>query len=98
MRQKGRPKSLSLSPFFGETLTPQTIEIQPFRFGWQVRGTTAGPTPPFFTGSSAFEHAIAYAQERTRAGVGEIRILARTGEVIMRMPFGTQKRYVSMGS
>jgi hypothetical protein len=75
-------------------MTPQIIEIQPFRFGWQVRGVTATPTPPFFTGSSAFEHAIAYAQERTRRGVGEIRILTRTGEVIMKMPFGTQQRYV----
>ena len=75
-------------------MTPQIIEIQPFRFGWQVRGATAAPTPPFFTGSSAFEHAIAYAQERARRGVGEIRILARTGEVIMKMPFGTQQRYV----
>jgi hypothetical protein len=79
-------------------MTPEIIEIRPFRIGWQVRGAAAGPTPSFFTGSSAFEHAIAYAQERTRSGVGEIRILARTGEVIMKMPFGTRQRYVSIGS
>jgi len=78
-------------------MTLQIIEIQPFRFGWQVRGATAVSTPPFFTGSSAFEHAIAYAQEKTKPGRGEIRVLTRTGEVIMRMPFGRRKRYVSMG-
>jgi len=76
-------------------MTPQIIEIQPFRLGWQVRGATAGPTPPFFTGSSAFEHAIAYAREKKRPGVREIRVLTRTGEVIMRMPFGTRQRHVS---
>jgi len=76
-------------------MTPQIIEIQPFRLGWQVRGATGAPTPPFFTGSSAFEHAIAYARERKRHGVSEIRVLTRTGEVIMRMPFGARQRHVS---
>jgi len=65
----------------------QIIEIQPFRFGWQVRGATATSTPPFFTGSSAFEHAMAYAREETKSGIGEICVLTRTGEVIMRMHF-----------
>ena len=75
-------------------MTLQIIEIQPFRFGCQVRGATAS-TPPFFTGSSAFEHAITYAREKMKRGGGEIRVLTRTGEVVMKMHFGTRQRHTS---
>ena len=73
-------------------MTLQIIEIQRLSSGWQVRGPAAAATPPFFTGPSAFEHAIAYARESTRARTGEIRVLARSGEVITAMPLGGTRR------
>jgi hypothetical protein len=71
-------------------LTPQLIEIQRFRSGWQFRGAEAGHTP-FFTGLSAVEHAIDYAWESIKDRFGEIRLLARNGEVIMAVPFGEKR-------
>ena len=67
-------------------MTGQIIEIQPFHSGWQVRGVEV--SLPFFTGPSAIEHAIDYALEGTRHHTGEIRLLARTGEIIAATPFG----------
>ena len=69
-------------------MTSRIIEIQPVHSGWQVRGAEATSTPPYFTGPSAIEHAIEYAWERSRQRSGEIRLLARNGEVITAMPFG----------
>jgi hypothetical protein len=69
----------------------QIIEIQPFHSGWQVRGVEATATVPFFTGSSAIEHAIDYAREGTRHCTGEIRLLARNGEFVTAMPFGESR-------
>ena len=66
------------------------IEIQPFCSGWQVRGVEAELSFPFFTGPSAIVHAIDYAWECTRHRAGEIRLLARNGEIISAMPFGEQ--------
>ena len=66
----------------------QIIEIQPFCSGWQVRGVEAESSLPFFTGPSAIEHAIDYAWERTRHRAGEIRLLARNGEIISALSFG----------
>ena len=68
-------------------MSAQIIEIQPFHSGWQVRGVEAAPSLPFFTGPSAIEHAIDYAWERTSYGPGEIRLLARNGEVITALAF-----------
>ena len=73
-------------------MTPRIIEIQPFRSGWQVRGAGAATTPPFFTGPSAIEHAIDYAWERAQNRIGEIRLLARNGEIIMALPFGDKQQ------
>ena len=61
-------------------MTAQIIEIQPFHSGWQVRGVAANLS--FFTGPSAIEHAIDYAWKYTRHRPGEIRLLARNGEII----------------
>ena len=69
-------------------MTAQVIEIQPFHSGWQVRGVEAAANLPFFTGPSAIEPAIDYAWEGTRHRAGEIRLLARGGEIITAMPFG----------
>jgi hypothetical protein len=73
-------------------MTPQIIEIQPLSSGWQVREAPASRNPPFFTGLFAFEHAIAFAWEKAAFRVGEIRVLARTGEVITTMPFGKTRQ------
>lgn len=69
-------------------MTAQIIEIQPLRSGWQVRGIDSTLTPPFFTGPSAFECALADAWENTGAHSGEIRVLARHGKVLLSIPFG----------
>jgi len=68
-------------------MVAQIIEIQPFCSGWQVRGVEAESSLPFFTGPSAIEHAIDYAWECTRHCAGEIRLLARNGEIISAMSF-----------
>lgn len=73
-------------------MTPDIIEIQPFRSGWHVRGAEAEPALPFFAGPAAVEHAIEYAWEHTKHRTGEIRLLARNGEVIMAMPFGKKRQ------
>ena len=72
-------------------MTPHIIEIQPFRSGWHVRGAEAESTP-FFAGPAAVEHAIEYAWANTHRHTGEIRLLARNGEVIMAMPFGKKRQ------
>ncbi|MBA3960677.1 MAG: hypothetical protein H0X40_02090 [Chthoniobacterales bacterium] len=69
-------------------MTSRIIEIQPVHSGWQVRGADAASAPPYFTGPSAIEHAIEFAWERACQRTGEIRLLARSGEVITAMPFG----------
>jgi len=55
------------------------IEIRPFRGGWQC--FEAPGVGPYWTGESAKDDAIGYAQARAKFGRGEIRILAVAGEV-----------------
>ena len=66
----------------------QIIEIQLVCSGWQVRGVEGEARGPFFTGPAAIEHAIDDAREGTRHGAGDIRLLARNGEIIAAIPFG----------
>jgi hypothetical protein len=73
-------------------MTAQIIEIQPFHSGWQVRGVEAAASLPFFTGPSAVEHAIDYAWEGTGKRDGEIRLLARNGDIISAIAFEKRRR------
>ena len=55
------------------------IEIRLFRGGWQC--FEAPGVGPYWTGESAKDDAIGYAQARAKFGRGEIRILAVAGTV-----------------
>ena len=59
---------------------PQTIiEIRPYRGGWQCfEGPGVGP---YWTGESAKQSAIDYAQARAKFGHGHIRVLNSTGDI-----------------
>ena len=56
-----------------------TIEIRPYRGGWQC--FEAPGVAPFWTGNGAKEDAISYAKGRARFGLGEIRVLDQDGSV-----------------
>ncbi len=80
---------------FPAGVTAQTAAIdddllfrRPHRQKLRQQFVEAEPSLPFFTGPSAIEHAIDYAWECTRYRAGEIRLLARNGEIISAMPFG----------
>jgi hypothetical protein len=55
------------------------IEIRPYRNGWQCYEESG--VQPYWTGDTAKEDAIGYANARAKFGRGEIRVLDQTGSV-----------------
>jgi hypothetical protein len=59
------------------TWSMRTIEVRPFRGGWQVY--EAPGVEPFYVGPKAKEHAIGYATERLKVSGGEVRVVDAAG-------------------
>ena len=53
----------------------RTIEVRPFRGGWQV--FEAPGVEPFYVGPNARENAISYAIERLKFSGGEVRVVCK---------------------
>ena len=70
---------------------PQTIiEIRPYRGGWQC--FEAPGVEPYWTGESAKDDAIGYAEARAKFGRGEIRVLNKSGSIETVIAFGETAR------